>query len=504
MKFDIKSVFLPEITLNDTFSKDMELDGTLPDYAPDITRLIRIDAKIKKPEVPISSNKAEMNCTVDFGILYESDYKSRLAYVIIPGSFSQKADCPDLSGEYYTDASVNCAYLTCKLLGPRKFVIRAKLNTDLAVTEIKEVKAVDPDSAQISAFFLTEKVNALTRCGSYSENYTFSETMSADGIIDHILYIQAETASPEVMVSEGRLNIKSSAAIRVLYSTEEGNYGIATHNYPINITYENDNITPGQIYRVELSLSDADATPEADDYGDNKLISVNYTLSMTADCFEESEETIASDGFCSDRESNCESSSVSFNPLSGIVTKTFAFDKTHDTEKTDIRQILDTGITFAITEKSIKDGVLNIKGNADIEVLAGTDSGITSFDFGGEFDENITLDFPGDRVTGLSLSAADITANVYGGENIAVRANVYVRANIYSSPTVKVLSGFTAEDNAKTTDGAIRFYYPEKEETAWSVAKKYGRNPKKLIDDNRNVFESDGRLKDSAVFIAVL
>ena len=117
MKFDIKRVFLHEITLNDTFSKDMELDGTLPDYAPDITRLIRIDAKIKKPEVPINSNKAEMNCTVDFGILYESDYNPGLAYVVIPGSFSQSLTVP--TSWKLTDASVNCAYLTCKL-GPRK------------------------------------------------------------------------------------------------------------------------------------------------------------------------------------------------------------------------------------------------------------------------------------------------------------------------------------------------------------------------------------------------
>lgn len=503
MKFDIKSVFLPEIILNDTFSKDMELDSTLPENAPDIIRLIRIDAKMGKPEVTFNGGKAEVNCNVDFGILYESDYKSRLAYVTVPGNFSLKADCPDLTGEYYTNANVGCSYLTCKLLGPRKFVIRAKMNTDLAVTTVKEVKTVDSDASQVNAFFLTQKVNSIGPCGTYTENYTFSDVLPAEGIVDQIVYIQADAGVPEVSVSEGRLNVKSKAVVKVLYATEDGLYDLVTQTYPVNLTFENENITPDQIYRVDIWISDAGATIETDDYGDNKLISVNYTISMLANCFEKIEDTVACDGFCADRSSQSEIVPVSYKSLSKIAEKTFTFDKTHDTEKTDIREILDTGITFNITEKTIKDGVLNIKGNMDIEVLTRTDSGISSVDFGGEFDESINIE-EGNTVADITLKAVEVNSNVYGGENISVRALVHVRADVYTSPAVNVLASFTADDNATPADGAIRFYYPEKAETAWSVAKKYRKNPKKLMDDNRNVFETDGTLKDSAAFIAVL
>ncbi|MDD4124599.1 MAG: DUF3794 domain-containing protein [Eubacteriales bacterium] len=503
MKFDIKSVFLPEITVNDTFTKDMELDGALPEFAPDISKLVRIDAKIRKPDINIAAGKADMSCKVDFGILYESDYKSRLAYVEIPGTLNQKADCPDVTREYYATAAVNCAYLTCKLLGPRKFVIRAKMNTDMAITEIRELKAVDPDSSQVSAFFLTQKLTAKSPCGTYYENYNFSETVPIELAVDNVVYVEGVAGAPEVQVAEGRLTVKSNIAFKTLFLTEDGCYGLKTHVNPVTLTLDNDNISPNQTFSVYLRIDEADAVPEADDYGDNKLLKINYTVAMTAICFEDSEETVATDGFCGDRDSQCVVTPASYRSLTGITGKTFSFDKTHDTEKTDIRELLDTSVSFTVTEKTVRDGALNIKGNVDIEVLARTDSGIISEDFGGEFDESIVLESAGDTVTDVSLWAVDVTSNVYGGENIAVRTLVYVKANVYSSPVTPVLTEFSAEDGVKTTDGSIRFYYPEKTETAWSVAKKYNKNPKKLIDDNRNMFEADGKLKDSAIFVAV-
>ncbi len=503
MKFDIKSVFLPEITLNDTFSKDMELDGTLPENAPDITKLVRIDAKVKKPEIIVIAGKADITTRVDFGILYESDYKSKLAYVVVPGTLNQKADCPDIKGESYTSAATSCAYLTCKLLGPRKFVIRAKMNTDLAVIEVREVKAVDPDSSQVNAFYLTSKLAAKTPCGEYTQSFNYSETIPIDYIADHVIYTEGEAGVPEVQVAEGRLTAKSNVTLKLFYETDDGFYDLATQIYPVTLTLENENIMPGQTYRVDLMVNELEAAPEADDYGDNKLLKVNYIVAMTATCFEESEETVASDGFCGDRESKCVVTPIPYKSLTGVTVKTFSFDKTHDTEKTDIKELLDTSVTFTVTEKTVKDGALNIKGSVDVEVLARTDAGIVSEDFGGEFDETLALESEGDIVTGLSLRAVEVNSNVYGGENIAVRALVCVRANVYASPVTSVLTEFSAEDSAKAAEGGIRFYYPEKTETAWSVAKRYHRNPKKLIDDNRSVFEADGKLKDSAVFVAV-
>lgn len=503
MKFDIKSIFLPEITQNETFAKDMELDGALPEYAPDITKLVRIDARIGKAETVISAGKADITCKVDFGILYESDYKSKLAYVVVPGMFTQAAECPKIEGENYPSASVSCAYLTCKLLGPRKFVIRAKMNTDLAVTEIREIKAVDSDSSQVNAYYLTDKIVVNTSCGIFTENFSFSEAFALEHIVDHVIYAEGDGGVPEVQVAEGRLTIKSNVALKIFYETEDGFYNMETRTLPVTLLFENETITPAQTFRVRLTMQNVEADTETDDYGDNKMVRVNFVIDMTAACFEETEETVASDGFCGDRESSGAVTPVTCHSLCAVWEKTFSFDKTHDTEKTDIKEILDTAIVFAIDEKTLSDGVLTIKGNADVEVLARTENGVISEDFGVEIDESFVLDCGGQVATEVALKAVDINASVYGGENINVRAVVCVRANVYDAFIKNVLTEFTADDDAKVSEGGIRFYYPEKAETAWSVAKKYKRNPKKLIEDNHGAFEADGKLKSQASFVAI-
>ncbi|MFA6730312.1 MAG: hypothetical protein WCR95_04880 [Eubacteriales bacterium] len=503
MKFDSKSVFLPEITLNGYYLKDMELEGVLPEYAPDISRLVRVDAKASPPEVEFTTDKAEITARVDFGILYESDYKSKLAHVVVSGTLSQKVNHDRPSEERYAWASVNCSYLTCKLLGPRKFIIRAKMNTELCVSEIKEFGAVDPDSGQVSAYFLTQKLGALSPIGEYTGVSHAEQSVGLPQPVDHIVYACGEVSSAVPIAAEGRLSVKCDVTFKALYATEEGEYSFVSNTYPVSVDIDNQNITPGQSFCVSAHVTSAEAVADIDDYGENKLLKQNFTVAARAVCFESGEDAVASDGFCGDRESACVVTKAEYNSLAGTLDKTFVFEMTHDTEKNDITELLDTAVAISVSEQSYADGVLNIKGNINFEALAKTESGIISEDFSGEFEKSIVTDIPGEVIAGLSVRPLEVMAGVSGGEIIAVKVNVAVRASIFSKTSLPVLSEFIAEDMSSSSDGGIRFYYPDSSESAWSVAKKYRRNPKKLMDDNRSAFEDNGSLKGGAVYLTI-
>ena len=126
MKSELQTISLPKAIKPEHCFKDIETEGVLPDYSPDISRLVRVDAAPCVENVRCD-DKCEISGKLVFGLLYESDYKSKLAYTTFTVPFELKCDAL-AAKEIYPDVRCDCTYLTCRLLGQRKVSIKAKLD----------------------------------------------------------------------------------------------------------------------------------------------------------------------------------------------------------------------------------------------------------------------------------------------------------------------------------------------------------------------------------------
>ncbi len=502
MKFDTKSIFIPHIAGCGVLQKDLELDGALPEDLPDISRLISVDAKVEKTTVKVENGKAEVVSSMLFGILYESDYRSKASYTTVGTDFSQKTDV-ECGKEFYPDADVKCTFLSCKLLGSRRFVIRARMATSLECDTIEEMRSIDVDSSKVSAFFKTKSLELTSPCRTYTDERHFEGKATAEEAVSSVVYVTAEELPTEYAVSDGRLSVKTPVRVKALCEGESGRYFVTETELKTLTTAEDADIDGSKRFRVNFSALSPTATVESDDYGEQKVLNFSVDGEMEAVCYETVTETAASDAFCADRSTESTAESVVFQSIGEEKTKTFSVEKTFDTEKTDILRIIDTSVIFRLTGKEVSDGNLTAKGVYTANVLAETESGMNETTFDGEFAETIPLD--GDAgVCHASVTLVDAASTVYGGENITLRASAVLRLFTTEKQTDTFLTSVTASDSAESAmSEEIRFYYPERSETLWDIAKSYRIDPKRLGEHNKNVFTPDGRLDENAVFVAI-
>lgn len=503
MRFDTKSLYLPQVTANGAYHKDMEFDGSLPENLPDIARLIRVEAKTNNVEIVFENGKAVVKCRVDFGILYESDYKGKLAFTHSETEFTLKTDIPEPSSENYSMADVSAEYLTCKLLGPRRYVIRAKMAAKADVIEIQNVTAVNTESTFLNAFFATDSMTFMSPCGMFEDSRTAEARADAASPIENIVCVNAEADTGEASITEGRLSVKCNIAFKAICEGEDGGYFTVNTSAPVTLTAEDSDISEDRAFKISIKATMAEAKTETDDYGESRIVSFACNVNMKAVCHEEITEAIANDAFCGDRSCECTKETVKCHSYTGVIEKAVTFEKSYDTEKTDIHSILDTSLDFAVTDIQTENGSIKIKYRLSAEFLANTDSGIIGEGFDMESEEVLTTAFKNPVVTNAYLKPDEVNASVAGNENIVLRGKATLYCCTFETVEKNLLTSVNAADTPEKLPEGIKLYYPQKSENAWDISKKYRKNPKILVSDNPNSFETDGKLKDNAVFLII-
>lgn len=121
-----------------TVSGEVTEEYSLPDYQPEIRRLLRVTANPMPPTQFLSSDSAEFSGTVDFGVLY-SDNEGKLCMATLTGEYSMTAPLRDTADSYGTDlsdilcfADVVTDSVSARVLAPRKLGIRCRLRAKVS------------------------------------------------------------------------------------------------------------------------------------------------------------------------------------------------------------------------------------------------------------------------------------------------------------------------------------------------------------------------------------
>ena len=80
MKASTRTVYLPRRICHTTSEKEITLENPLPDLSPDISRLIRAEATAYPEQTEAGKDGVTVSGRVVFGLLYETDYKNKLAH----------------------------------------------------------------------------------------------------------------------------------------------------------------------------------------------------------------------------------------------------------------------------------------------------------------------------------------------------------------------------------------------------------------------------------------
>jgi hypothetical protein len=182
----------------------LELEESLPDYCPDIARLIRVDCTPVIESSEFSGDRCVVSGKAVCRILYETDYKSKIKSAEFVKDFSHSFEVP-MQGCMNPVAHTNarCTHISCKMLSPRKFIIKSRIQLDLEAFANTAVKTVDTRSGD-NTFYRTVDIAYEKKLTPYIEEFTFEEEMpllQSEKSIGDIVFSSIQLQPPQVTVS---------------------------------------------------------------------------------------------------------------------------------------------------------------------------------------------------------------------------------------------------------------------------------------------------------------
>ena len=113
-------------------AKEISADYNLPDYLPDINRLLKVSAKLAESSKYLSGDMLEYDGKVKFYIIYAtSDGKIKSAD--FDADFSGNTAVSGASGDCDILFEPEIASVSCRLQNPRKLTAKAKIDAAASV-----------------------------------------------------------------------------------------------------------------------------------------------------------------------------------------------------------------------------------------------------------------------------------------------------------------------------------------------------------------------------------
>ena len=473
-----------------TLTQEETTEVIVPDYCPDIARIITADGKVCIHSRELRDGKAAVTGTVRVTVLYTPDGESGIRTLEFAMPFTVESDNRVLADCVFLEADTRPEFLESRMLNPRKVFTHCKLVTRL--TGYQKAPLCFSTDLEAEDRLCVEKrqeqqrITLLTHIAE--KDFTFTEEMNlAPGRAGaaELLNSQVCGSVTESKIVGSKLIFKGVFSISLLYRSVDGKYDTTSSDLPFSQIMEIEGAAEGCTPSLRLQLTGSDLQIDGDD-AEGRQIAVTLYLHATALLREEQDVTLLNDLYSTSYETAYEAA-----PLS--VTGFFeTFTRRHT-----VREVLEIGVVAdSILSLTASCGAVSVSREGETTVLrTGAAVRVLYLDEGGvplmaerSFDINSQLELPEDCKVSASAACPEEIQGSLGDRGIEVRFPVDFRAEAVSRLkkvciTSAKLDTESPKDSVGTPSLVLRCL--GKQESAWDLAKKYNTTIAMILAANQ-------------------
>lgn len=232
-----------------TLTAELTTDYSMPDYQPEIRRLLRVNAAVMPPATYVGAGSAELSGTVRYDIVYAAP-DGGLYSTSVSEEYGMSAPLErDAEGEVVLVCDVVPDVVVSRVTAPRRLSIRTRLK---AKVQGFGEKSVEEELNGEYALGDLERLTGEVTCGAFAasgaEQFEVSEEIAVDGEGDlRIVSSSAEFCVTEMLAGEGTVSCRGDAAVKLLLCADgEGSVPFAvTRKIPFSETVTVDGFCGG-------------------------------------------------------------------------------------------------------------------------------------------------------------------------------------------------------------------------------------------------------------------
>lgn len=485
LNFERQELMTDRKIFEGTAEQSIDTEITLPDYYPEVSKILTCQSKINIQNKQCSGGTATIGGQVLLTVLY-LDPDGELNIYACDQPFTKtletNTDCENAT--LTASASVN--YINHKANAPRRFELHGSFTVSVSVftsASATLIKAVENSNIFVRSteFVCIEPIERLRKL-SYIEDEINTDTKPA---VAKLIRQECYAIISECKFLNQKAMVKGDLIIELVYlSADCRKYTLSrVHGFSQIIDCEHSNENTDCSARAEVISFETMVKGTSD--GENKAVGFEAKLEIELRCSRKREMTAVSDAFSDRYAVEVVTEKYDIVKSREAFVESFVCKKSYELPECG-DEILDIWPS-AVTERSaVDDGKLFVKGTVNIAALYKTSSGETAF-----YCKPVDFEYSKDECEECEYYSASVRLKAISStlaSNGTVETEVEMEISVIKTvmDTVTVLRDIECDESEPITrdeNTAVTLYFAENE-CVWEIAKHYKSSPKDICRIN--------------------
>lgn len=496
----------PETIFEGTKEMPVDLDLNLPDYCPDIEKILKCRISPGITSKNISGDMLEVEGSALISLYYLDSRKQavRLCEHLSPFScsFALKSSPEDALAM----VRLKTEYLNCRAVSPRRVDIHGAFSVVVSVQAYADQEYFS--SIQGDDIQQKKSVSTVSRlCAMGQQQFSIAEVLDigqGKGFPESILRSELSVSCDSVKPLSDKIMISGEAALRILYVTdiESGTQDVMTFNIPFSQVLDAKGISDNSVNEVSVEVMNYDTALKSEYDENSTLVTLDAKLCATVIATEDYLVEMAEDAYSTDYELEMEKKQYRFTHLRSLLNDDIQVKSELNTGDCGISRVIDMWCDNINSLWVYENGQFTVKGKAGCCILALDAEGVpyyverpVDFSFNPELGED--LQSPGAKI---EVKPAGMAFRITGDNSIEIKLDMKLTGSVIEqTPMRGIISVRSSDDRCRMKDktAALTLYYAEEGESLWDIACAYCTSAEAIRLENEmteDIITADGMI----------
>lgn len=484
------------VTINETVydgcvQQPVEADLILPDYCPDILRVLKCDIRAAVTTRQLIGEKVTIDGTATLIVIYLDDSRRLRSYEHkLP--FTTVIDIRTATENAMVETNVSTDYVNCRPVSPRRLDVKGSLSVCAKVTAQKSEQIVS-EAAGMNVELKRKMLQNSRMIANVSRSFTVKEELevpSSKPPIASIIRSNGVCVVSDYKVIANKIILKGELTEHIVYTTDERNGGVDTMEYtlPVSQIIDVDGVDENSQCAVTLSVNSVTAEPKANGEGEARTVALNADINYGVKAYNNAEVPAVVDMYSTKYESDYQTKPIAVEKLNGIVSDEYTVKSVLDMPDDNINRVLDVWSEVNVKSAGIENNELALAGTIKTGMLVEHANGENGYyERTSDMEYRSPLQNPAENMTASAGAQVKDTKFTPVNGKIEVQNTIAVNASILSADKENVLTDIKVNEAApkKAEEAAaLTIYFAEKDESVWDIAKRYNTSAQQIASHN--------------------
>ncbi len=494
MELQIKTQTLPisEIVFDSHTEQAIETDILLPDYCPDIQRILCCDSVCLIRETSAQQQRITINGDIRLNILYVSD-SGQLRGMEQKLPFTKHLESRNILEDPMIEVMCKEDYLNCRAVSSRRLEIRGAVTLKVRAINCTHVELLeDTEGSGIQLKKTSVDMDSCINCGESSFLIREEVELGNRLPIAQILSSKVQAQLTDHKFVSGKIVSKGELQLSVLYLPLSSNEAEAPqtleYSLPISQLIGIGEADEDSDICLSYEVSSWDIQPKADLDGEMTVLALDVQIRALASVHSHQELNLVQDAYSTQNPIKLEEKQLSTLNFKGCIQENHRIRESFSSAK-NVRSLIDGWLKVKDIKSNQTEEGIELSATAVLMALVIDNEGnYQLLEESIHADHNIPLaDGEKGIIFNMQLRPLGVEVNLNNNGQPELRGQLQLCGSLYSTGKTTAVAAIAVDETAappQKSNCSLCIYYADNGESIWDISKKYNSSVKSIMEEN--------------------